>query len=1050
MRVRATLLSFFLVFAAYLLYGWVLVPLVLPTIANGTPPGPRTGGEEEEFLGPEELRPFLVLLPENGWERGADVRMLKFGQIVVLFETDTPKENKLTLQPCTILLLPDDLQKYHDEEELQNKIRQSVVMRTEQFAVIEFDRDFDLTKMPAPKPLSGRLEGIVTVQSNLSDTGTQDDFYLEADGIEISDDLTTIESLNDVRFSFGTHSGVGYGLTLKVAEIDHPQAQTRRELQSAVFNNIISLNLVFPESPGTATTIDVHCKGKFVFAANPTEQGWTASFYKDVKMTRNNPDKTSDQLKAEEVHLTLKAKPGETDGTKSSPFSNLEPALFVANGKAGQNGQPPIPAELSVKQGGDVTLIGDQIFLDLRTKYLSLSTRKGEGASPFVEMIVANQYKIRSAHLVEYTFGQDGAFGKFVSQGKGDMTSRSGEGTAARDIHLTWNEMQMGPHPTMKDQIILRLSKGISAKMTGFGTMTADTADLCCYYAGGDKQKNNNLTLDHAIVRDNVRFETAAGTCNVKQLQIFFTNIAPDGKILHSLWMPQMLFDKPPLAPGKSVAAQQPILQVQHLEPLKSQPMQPIPLYSPSAVPVAAPVINNSRLPNSPSATLPKGSVETQNLLGMKSSPGGKFDMTGDLMRMEVVVRNGQSSAEVVSIEGNVRLKENVQGNVQNTAIEIAGDTVTIWNPADPTTQIKISGQATGSDAIFKGKGVELRAKELNMSRPDNMFWSPGTGRLIANTGQVSMTGVPTSNANNDKLIVEWNKEMRCDGMVIQFMGLPDRMGNRVRTTYQTKSLVCNEMQLRLNRKVMFFEDQSPVAPEAVEILCVHNVYVQNRTLDAQGRQKSLERGNFTKLQYNIEKDYFFAEGPGELSSVFLGAGQGFDPSNLAGTPAHQNNAEKLNYLAIWFPDTMHGTLLGNSKKMEIRGRKIKAAFCPAASWEDTVGIDNLSAARKSGYTMECEQLQVVEMPNPLNMSQSSMELTASHSAVIESDSVGIYGKAQTIKYNQAKSIVNMDGDVTIQITTQGKTSKQTGDALQYNIETKSLDYIRAKGLTIN
>ena len=249
----------------------------------------------------------------------------------------------------------------------------------------------------------------------------------------------------------------------------------------------------------------------------------------------------------------------------------------------------------------------------------------------------------------------------------------------------------------------------------------------------------------------------------------------------------------------------------------------------------------------------------------------------------------------------------------------------------------------------------------------------------------------------------------------------------------------------------MFFDDQSPVEPKAVKILCVHDVYVQNRQLDAQGKQKSLDKTRFSLLQYDIESNYFFADGPGELSTVFLGSGQGFTPTNLTGTPATNapgNNNEKLNYLAVWFPDTMQGTLLGNSRKVDISGRKIQAIYCPAASWDDTVGIENLAAARKMGYTIECERLVVEEMPNPMNLSQSAMELTASNPAIV--DGSGIWGKAQTIKYNQAKNILNMDGNVTIQTTIQGKTSRQEVDSIQYNIETGSFDNIRAKGLGIN
>jgi len=145
----------------------------------------------------------------------------------------------------------------------------------------------------------------------------------------------------------------------------------------------------------------------------------------------------------------------------------------------------------------------------------------------------------------------------------------------------------------------------------------------------------------------------------------------------------------------------------------------------------------------------------------------------------------------------------------------------------------------------------------------------------------------------------------------------------------------------------------------------------------------------------------------------------------------------------------MQGTLLGNEKLVDIRGR-VRSVYCPAASWDDTIEPDNFAAAKMRGYALECERLQIVEAPNPLNLTQSSMELTASTDAIIEG-SGGLYGKAQTIKYNQAKNMVDMNGNVTIQTTTKdGQTPRQSAEGIRYNIETRSVELLQVKGLSIN
>jgi len=1111
MRIKATISSFVLVVALYFAYGWGLVPLVLPNPSGGNDVGQHSSIGDNPTRA--EITHLLELLPEGGWERDPDedIHLLRHGQNIILFGRDIPDGRRLTLRPSTIIILPDGVE-HRDDKISREQLRQSIVLRAPQYAEIEFDRDFDFSRLPLPNIEYIRLFGRVTVQSGMRDSGNHDDFYLEAENIEITENLTRIETLRNVQFNLGYHSGRGSGLVLEL------QPQGSKGLHRARFRNLDSLRLVFPEDPnvpprfvggvyvpdGPAMTIDVRCRGPFEFAANPAEQGWTASFYQNVEMERHNPDRTTDRLTADAVHLTLSSQPtpgspggGVTAaGSRTSPFEGLEPILFVAHGSPGQGAQAAVPARLTVAQYGGITLVGDEIFLDLRRNFMSLSTRKEAGASPHVEMIIADQFRIRSEHTIQYTLGQDGAFGTFISEGRGNLTGRTGEGASAKDFYLTWNEMQIAPHPVTRDQIVLKLSRGITAQMTDFGTMTADSLDLVCNLVPSNRSgstlsgtrnqnqsqnNNNNLTLDHAIVKENVLFETASGTCRVRQLTIFFTNVI-DGRQQHSRWMPQMLTAMPPVAPAiaqnrptqnrlaLNSTHHQPILQVQHLQPLTPQhhtpqhfapppltlqhnlaPMQSLQLYQPSAVSAPAPVLGNLMQTPLPQPQTPRpatGFVETQNLLGMQSSPnGGRFEMTGDQMWMKVRMENGQSFAERVDIEGNVRLIEHLAGTPA-TGIEISGNTVMIWNPADPTTRISILGHATGGDAIFRGKGIELQASTLNISRPDNTFWSPGPGRLIANTAQVSVPGqlhaAGRASANtDDRLVVEWNREMVCDGLVLRFEG-QQGPGNRVRVLHQTQTLWCNILEVQLNRRMMFFDDPSPVEPRPVEIRFAGDVVVQNQQLDAYGRQKSIVRARVANLHYDIDRDYFIAEGPGEVSSVFLGSGQGFD-RNLVSAPANQNNNEGLNCLAVWFQNDMQGTLLGNNRKVEIRGR-VQAVFYPAANWEDVISRENISAIRRIGYILMCEQLMIVEVPNPLNLSQSFMELTASTDASIEGRD--IFGMGQRIMYNQAKNTVQMDSNVHFETTTQGRREAHTRvESIRYNLETQAIEFLHVRGV---
>ena len=374
------------------------------------------------------------------------------------------------------------------------------------------------------------------------------------------------------------------------------------------------------------------------------------------------------------------------------------------------------------------------------------------------------------------------------------------------------------------------------------------------------------------------------------------------------------------------------------------------------------------------------------------------------------------------------------------------GDTVAIWDPTEPTTIIQIVGRTGGNEAIFTGRGIEMRAAELNLSRDDNTFWSPGPGQLIAHIAQIDSS----KPSNDDKLIVEWNKTMRCNGLILQFEGLPDVNSSRVNVEYRTQRLAqklwCDEMQISLNRQVMFFDDTSDIAPEPVDIRCVGNVHITNLQRDRYGNPQSSAVARMARLRYIVERQYFFADGPGELSLVFLGSSQGFGPNNVAGMPNKARNEERLNQLAVGFPDMMQGTFSDEKKEIDISGRTVRVGYCPADSWNDRISTADLSSARQRGYTMECEHLKIVEVSNPVDLSQSFFDLTASHSAIIEGS--GLFGRAQTIRFSQVENIVDLDGNVTLHMMQNGQTIQQSGDRYVYDIQTGSVRF-QSQGLLL-
>jgi hypothetical protein len=1335
MRFLGTVVSFFIVLLLYFLYGWVAVPALMPT-PNSTERKFTTLEDPTR----EEIEPFTFLLPENGWERDPnnEIHYLQFGQTIILFGKDNAQNNIVKLQPCTVLMVQGLDDPNLADSERKEILRKAVVLRTPLYAEIEFDRDFVLGQFPLPNIKAGRLFGKVTIESDMSEPGIHDDFFLETEDISITEStgITKITNLKDVRFFAGYHYGEGAKLTMEMVLSNPNQPKSPKELSFVRFEKLKSLNLVFPEnqnattnskdqsahsqnatansknqslknnvalnfSPKTraipdcpATLLDIKCQREFIFqfvkADKPNIKTAVAKFVGNADAKRTNPDGSTDLLTAEEIqvkfqsktptagnkqptsgnkHLTAGFAPRGLQTNDNNSLGNLEPVSFEANGKLAQNNQPVVPAKLNSQQNGGVRMSGDHILYDLQKNLLAIETQTLNGASKEVEIVLQNQYVVRSEKSFQYVAGKNGQFGKLLSNGKGNLQGNIGNDKTPKKMFLSWNALQAEPAPTVKDQIVLKLWGGITANLEDFGNMTAGKLDLWCnVQPNNNKQKNNSqkindnqkinqntkkssnmlpglntvdgsvfgegnsLTPDCAVVMENVVFNNEKGTCNVSRLDIFFKTAAQNGNLTLSRWTPSILTNTPPSIrnnsglptihsaqtrqlitfavdnPHKMINqpatnfANSEIIKIpttaqKHQNIQQAQLQQPIQYNqttnqqqiagqipnsnkqipnSTKQVPNSTKQVPNSnrQIPNStgqvqnsgvvplyqtqpspptgtslPVLVTPKqppavsNSVATQNLLGLQSQSAVNYAISGKQMTMQVLYYEGRSQVETLAVEGNVRITENtaieqlnntveqlnnvggqsnnVGGQPNNVGgqsnnvniIEITGEEIIVWNPSTPNTQILITGKQL--DAVFRGRGIELRAKEINIDQESNKIWVPGVGRLIANTNsneaknlvqpknsqknltplksaQTENNNNQTGNVNNqtgnfnnqtgnfnnqagnnnpqtgrdNRLLVDWNESMIFNGKVLQFRGKPDRNGNRVRAIHLDKEVWCDVMEIHLNRLIMFFDDKSNIKPEAEMIQCANNVFIRSRELDENNQLKSLSSAEFGKLRFYVASNYFVAEGPndrpGVLSFTSVGSDNGFANNNLglpeSLTPKNNNDNGLLKYLSIWFHDYIQGTFLGGQRNVEINGR-VQAVYLPVNSWDDHLGIDNLNLARKNGYILECERLQVVEMPEMSNGvggnnqsisndNQNMLELTAFGNASI--DSSKFYGKAQTIKYNQAKTLVTFDGNAKIHTFEDGKKSEQTAaETIQYDVKNKAIRMNQSQGIRI-
>jgi hypothetical protein len=768
--------------------------------------------------------------------------------------------------------------------------------------------------------------------------------------------------------------------------------------------------------------------------------------------------------------------------------------------------------------------------------------KKKSDASDNVKITLQNRYTIQSELGFIYNIGKAGEFGVLNSSGKGRLDGLMGEVDNLKKIHLTWNVIQISPELNNAKRILFDLRGGVTLEVEDFGKMTAEILQLWCNIEEKPKtdEKNpkpnptaDNAALDKnisslvpeiAIVLNRVHFENQNGTCDVQRLNVFFNRQIDHNDTTNITQSPMAIIKPQRSVISHAIAIEpsrnnrnnvSPFRTVQYVEPNKRpeqfMPYMPpiIELPRPTGNPVAAQgnsvvtgnYVAGNRVANGivhgnvpmvaaniqhtnivPTPQPEIKNVRSQNLLGFQpNNQQSIYAITGDQMEMSVLQNERSSQVQRLWIGGNVKIIEKVDMSARNDLIEIVGEEVYVWNPSTLNTVIHITGKDT-REAIFTGKGAQIRAMSVFIFRAENVIKINGPGRLLADAKSKKSTNnshlnpnpqgvlLPVNtplennqfeqnkrNENDSRILVQWNKEMYFDGNIILFKGLPDRNGNRVLALMEDREIRCNEMQIFTNRYVSLFDDKSDITVKPDRVCCAIDVVVKSEKFE-NGLRKSFDWAEFDAVEIRLETDEFFAKGPGHIRSTFLETNNalsdpknGYDVLSNMNTDGKKkdNNNDSTMFLCIWFYDHIQGVFAKTHKTATIKGH-IDAVLCPVSAWDERIERDQLNIATKKGYLLKCEELRMVQIPDPVQPSNNFVELTAIDNATIEGENRTLYGRAQTIKFNQAKSQVLLEGNelnnARITTASQGTIPAQR---IEYNIKTGTAKIVNSRAISL-
>lgn len=1049
-----TLASFCCVFFAYFLYAGIAVPLVIPDYEFKTTTHAAGPGHEISTPG-ATVALMEQVFPEGSWERGTITLLPIDENVLLLYEHQHREDNKLIVEPCTLIFLPND----PELKNIEQRYRHAVIMQANERAELRFSQS--IANIMALKPETfedGEMIGNVTISRKETAPGAGDDLLVYTSNIRFN--RTQIKTGYKIDFRYGKSTGSGENLNIVFNPSEPGLSHKGLSLKSIELGKLEFLNFILPEKkdknaetailvldengneiPGSGqmhfgeseSRVRVLCSGKIDFLPHTRKEGhWIARFLRNVDLSRTSPEGDIDQLQCREMHIEFANIPNENEAAETTvakkssdsdalgEFSKLKPIMVAAYGvpkdidqRTGEIRKKAEPVKIISPKNSGFEAECRVLFYDFLNERLILSDRSSSDPKDYMPDSIKlevlggdRKYTLMGKDLV-YDLGKGDDFGLLKMAGNGYLSGRDANSNAPI-MDARWNEsLEIANDEDDPKQIRIQLRRGITVRMEGLGEMISHEADIWCdrtakdaksspgNAGGGVFASGGGFVPQRARIYDGVVFEAAEGTCNTTELQLYFTQKS------------ELLNENPAGNP----------LQANHSQ---SQPK----------------IASGS----------PQGALQQQppkknkTLLGTDRKDGNsKYKIDSDVMLASVIM-GGEKDMEldIIKFEGTenpVRINEvALSGNIQDP-LDIIGKEVLLKKPTTDNAEIHIFG----NEAEFQGHGVRFFGTNINIFRETNMLTSDGPGRLyfkvpgdaeltiISDAGKTAKDKRRPVSPKDEEVYIEWKGGMAFDGQQLLFE-------KNVRARYQqAQEITCGVLSLLLKNKMSFFESNEMKAePETIK--ASKDVCIENHRFDGALQMEYNRADNLDEIAINVESGDFYA-GKGVMKSTFRSEKK----IAIPGSAAAQNSNKELYFMELRF----HNGLQGNFKlRQGVAQGDIRCILKPVSTFNEKVDTMNDRAVLSDGSILKCNRMEISETVVPGD-TKTGLELTTSGSTQIFGDIYTV--RSDKAKFNQLKDLVIIEGDgrTDAELHRQeypgAPTDTWTAQRIEYNLKTKQV-----------
>ena len=368
-----------------------------------------------------------------------------------------------------------------------------------------------------------------------------------------------------------------------------------------------------------------------------------------------------------------------------------------------------------------------------------------------------------------------------------------------------------------------------------------------------------------------------------------------------------------------------------------------------------------------------------------------RLNVRGQVIQVEMQPSTATPVVANITVNGNVSVTQTLPHGVGRENMSIVGDILRVRNT-----------HSDGSELFVKGSPAKIHSGKLSLS--GNLI------QLDQTTHQTSINGPGTIVTMVDRdlqgkqlstpqrLGVTWQEKMEFDGIQIH-------VEKDVGVNTQNGRIAADRLDIRLNRRINFFERGSSDDVEPQRVDFTGNVRAEHRTV-AHDHLQSIDRMLVPALSINLGTGKLHADGPGRLTTVRYVPKTFFpNASNLSGTNDIQSDNLSLFFLGVEFQKSLNGKLL-RPREFHFE-HHIRTVYGPVSDWTKSLDMDIPEGLGPQDFLMTCRYLSLYDLGQS-GQDSPAFELTASGNTLVEGKS--FTARAQRITYAKTKDVLIIEG----------------------------------------